>query len=336
MSGASNAVRLRQYLLALSPQARALLHQQLDGAAGGEAAVILDELRRLDAAELSGPARLLFQPLEAFLVEDDSDRPFRLTRSSLPHLWRWVAQDLLREDAAAYADAAGDALAAGEAARAANLARDFQDRIAAAIRAAFAESDDELLPRRLLAQLGTRRAADEIATLRWALRGRDALAALSARLPAAIDDLPPHSIPVVTMLVENAARPRDVFAYALLTVMRRMAAPWQIVRLAVHAAGSSSAARAADTPYGIAFDILLADLDHQIARLRAALAAADNATSIALIRAIDAVVQGLSAELAIPGGSTLGRRLAALTAEAEAMTRAALAGAADAPAAISA
>ena len=336
MSRASNAVRLRQYLLALSPQARALLHRQLDGAATGEAAVILDELRRLEAAELSGPARLFFQPLDAFLVDDDADRPFRLARSSLPQLWRWIAQDLVRDEAAAYADAAGDVLAAGDVARAERLARDFQDRVAAAIRTAFADSEDQLLPRRLLAQLGTPRAADEIAVLRWALRGRDALAALSARLPAAIDDLPPQSIPVVTMLVENAARPRDVFAYALLTVMRRMAAPWRIVRLAVHAAGSSSAARAADTPYGVVLDILLADLDHHLAQLGAALAAADGATAITLIRSIDAVVRGLDAELAIPAGSTLGRRLAALTAEARDMTRNALAGAGADPVALSA
>ena len=336
MSGASNAVRLRQYLLALSPQARKLLRQRLEGAAGGEAAIILDELRRLEPAELSPPVRLFFQPLEAFIVDDVMDRPFRLARSSLPQLWRWVAHDLLRDEARAFSDASGDAFAAGDLARAARLARDLQDRVAAVIRAAFAEADDQLLPRRLLAQLGTPRAADEVAILRRAFRGRDALAALSGRLPATIDNLPPQSIPVLTMLIENAAHPRDVFVYALLTVMRRMAAPWQIVRLAVHAAGSNGAARVADTSYGVVLDILLADLDCQIAQLGAALAGCDRATAVALIRAIEATVQGLRAELAIPVGSTLGRRLTALAAEAGAVTRAALAGAAADPVALSA
>ena len=225
MSGASNAVRLRQYLLALSPQARMELRQQLARAASSEAAVILDELCRLEPFDLDAPARLFFQPLEPFIVDDVMERPFRLPRSSLPQLWRWVARDLLRDEASEFSDATDDALAAGDVARAEGLARDFQDRVAAVIRASFAESDDQLLPRRLLAQLGTPRAADEIATLRWALRGRDALSALSARLPATIDDLPPQSIPVLTMLIENAARPRDVFVYALLVLMRRMAAP---------------------------------------------------------------------------------------------------------------
>lgn len=336
MSGAINAVRLRQYLLALSPPARALLREQFERATSSEAAVILEELRRLDPADLSAAARLFFQPLESFLVDDVVEPPFRLARSSLPRLWHWVAHDLLPDEAAEFSDAAGDALAAGDVARADRLARDFQDSVAAAIRAAFAGSDDQLLPRRLLAQLGTPRAADEIATLRWALRGRDALAGLSARLPATIDDLPPQSIPVLTILIENAARPRDVFVYALLTLMRRMAAPWQIVRLAVHAAGSNGAARVAVTPYGVVLDILLADLDCQIARLGAALADSDAEAAIPLIRAIDAGVQGLRGELTIPVGSTLARRLAAVSAEAEAVTRGALTSAGSGPVALSA
>ncbi len=336
MSDASNAVRLQQYLVALSPQARTLLRQQLERASGAEVAVILAELQRLDGPDLTAPAHLFFQPVEPFIVDDLIDRPYRLARSSLPQLWRWVVRDLLRAEAGEFCDAAEDSFAAGDIARAEHLARDFQDRVAAVIRAAFAETEDQLLPRRLLAQLGTPRAADEIATLRWALRGRDALAALSARLPATIDDLPPQSIPVLTMLIENAARPRDVFVYALLTLMRRMAAPWQIVRLAVQAAGSNSAARVADTPYGVVLDILLSDLDGQIAQLGAALAGGDGATAIIAIRAIDAAVQGLRGELAIPVGSTLGRRLSALTAEAAAVTRTALAGTADGPVALSA
>ena len=325
MSDARNAVRLRQYLLTLSPEARSRLRHQLERAGGADAATVLDELRRIQPPELSGPARLFFQPLEPFVVEEAGERPFRLDRACLPQLWHWLAHDVLRDEAGEFSAAAGDALAAGDVARAERLTRDFQDRAVAFIRAAFSESDDQLLPRRLLAQLGRLRAADEIATLRWVLRGRDTLAALSARLPATIDDLPPQSIPVLTMLVENAAQPRELFVYALLTVMRRLAAPWQIVRLAVHVAGSSSAARVAETPYAVALDILLADLDCQVGELGAALAGTDGATGIRLIKAIDGAVQGLRRELAIPVGSTLGRRLAAITAEAGAVTRGALA-----------
>jgi hypothetical protein len=171
--------------------------------------------------------------------------------------------------------------------------------------------------------IGTPHAADEVAALRWTLRGRDGLAALGARLPAAIDDLPRSQIAAGMALIENAARPRDVFLYALLTVMARLGAPWQAVRFAAHAASSNSAARIAATPYGLVVDILLADIERQIAALGAALEA-DGAAAVALIRSIDATIRGLRAEIVIPVGSTLGRQLSALDAEAAALARAAL------------
>lgn len=161
--------------------------------------------------------------------------------------------------------------------------------------------------------------------MRWALRGRDTLAALAARLPATIHHLPQNQIAACVALIENAARPRDVFLCALITVMHRLAAPWQIVRLAVHAAGSDIAARIAATPYGVAVDVLLADVEWQIAALTAALADCHGAAAVALIRSIDATIQGLRGEIVIPVASTLGRRLDALGAEAAAVARSAIA-----------
>ena len=105
--------------------------------------------------------------------------------------------------------------------------------------------------------------------------------------------------------------------------MARLGAPWQAVRFAAHAASSNSAARIAATPYGLVVDILLADIERQIAALGAALEA-DGAAAVALIRSIDATIRGLRAEIVIPVGSTLGRQLSALDAEAAALARAAL------------
>ena len=48
------------------------------------------------------------------------------------------------------------------------------------------------------------------------------------------------------------------------------------------------------------------------------------ARAAALIRSIDATIRGLRAEIVIPVGSTLGRQLSALDAEAAALARAAL------------
>jgi len=62
------------------------------------------------------------------------------------------------------------------------LTRVFQDRVVAAIEASFtAAAEDEKIRRRMLQQLGTPRAAEELVAFKCALKGRDVLASLSAR-----------------------------------------------------------------------------------------------------------------------------------------------------------
>ena len=324
-----NALRLRAYLLTLTPQARRDLRQAMDcAAAAGDASrpqVALAELRRLADDADGAAARLFFRPLAPFLIDDAAGMPpGRVARSSLLALWAFVRHDLVPEEAAAFTQAATEALAAGAVLHADRLANDFQDRVVAALRAAMAHAEDDLGRRRLAMCIGTPQAADELAALRWTLRGRDGLAALAGRLPAAIDHLPHSQLAAGMALIEEAARPRDVFLYALLTVMARLTAPWQMVRLAAHAAASTSAARLAETPYGIVIDILLADIERQIAALGAALGEGDGAAAVALMRSIDATIRGLRAEIVVPVGSTLGRRLSALDAEAATLARAAL------------
>ncbi|HXD46572.1 MAG TPA: hypothetical protein VN655_15705 [Pseudolabrys sp.] len=329
MSGVDDhALRLRAYLLRLAPQARRRLRGALErGIAqpGFDPAAALVELRRLSDDAEGAAARLFFAPLEPFLVEDEPARrhPGRIARASLAALWAWIGDDLLPHAVAAFTQAANEALEVGAAAHAQRLAREFQDSVAAALRDVFA---DEVPARRaLLARIGTPRAEEEAATLRWALRGRDTLAAFGERLPARIDHLPQSHIPACIALIEGAARPRDVFACALVVFMARLAAPWQVVRLAAHAAGSNGAARVAATPYGMAVDILIAEIERQIDALAAAVTAGEGAIAVGLIRAVDAAIAGVRTEIAIPVGSTLGRRLSALAAEATAVARTALA-----------
>ena len=42
-----------------------------------------------------------------------------------------------------------------------------------------------------------------------------------------------------------------LFVYALVMTMSRLAAPWQLIRLATRAAGSDNASRIAETPYAV-------------------------------------------------------------------------------------
>lgn len=327
MAGAETTVeRLRQFLRELSPGARSLLIGELERAVlrGEEvtgADLVLQELRRImreqreGALRIEDTARLLFKPLEPFLVDDRGDHkhPGRVARSSLEALWNWILRDLLPNDANDLAADVGEAMLAGDQSRTERLARIFQDRVAAAIEAkCSAGGDDEKIRRRILQQIGTPRAGEELIALKCALKGRDVLASLSARLPLQIGNLANDQLDECKTLIESAAaRDGELFLYALLTVMNRMTAPWQLIRLGVKAAGSDTAARVAETHYGVAVNIVLAELERMVAELRADLRSGQGIAVGALLKTIHDSARGLRTELALPVDSTWGRTLAA-------------------------
>jgi hypothetical protein len=326
MAGAETTVeRLRQFLRELSPAARSLLIGELercvlrgDDVAGAN--LVLQELRRIvreqrdGAPRIDNSARLLFKPLEPFLVDDrgDHSHPGRVARSSLEALWNWVRRDLLPKDAISMADEVGEAMLAGDQARTERLTRAFQDRVAAAIEANFSASEDGNTRRRILHQIGTPRAEEELAALKCALKGRDVLASLSARLPLQIGNLANAQLDECKSLIEAAAaRDGELFLYALLTVMNRMTAPWQLIRLGVRAAGSDTAARVSETHYGVAVNIVLAELERMVAELREDLRSGQGIAVGALLKTIHDSARGLRTELELPVDSTWGRTLVA-------------------------
>ena len=327
MAGAETTVeRLRQFLRELSPGACSLLTSELERSVlrGEEvtgADLVLQELRRIlreqrdGALRIEDSAQLLFKPLEPFLVDDRGDHkhPGRVARSSLEALWNWIQRDLLPNDANDLAADVSEAMLAGDRPRTERLARIFQDRVAAAIEATFsAAEDDEKLRRRTLQQIGTPRAGEELAALKCALKGRDVLASLSARLPLQIGNLANDQLEECKTLIESAAaRDGELFLYALLTVMNRMTAPWQLIRLGVKAAGSDTAARVAETHYGVAVNIVLAELERMVAELRDDLRCGQGIAVGALLKTIYDSARGLRTELALPVDSTWGRALAA-------------------------
>jgi hypothetical protein len=295
MAGVETTVeRLRKFLRELSPGARSLLVGELersvlrgDAVAGGD--LVLQELRRImreqrdETARLDESAQLLFKPLELFLVDDRGDHKHlgRVARTSLEALWSWVQRDLLPDDAESLAADVSEAMLAGDRAKTERLTRVFQDRVAAAIEASFSiAAEDGKVRRRILQQIGTPRAGDELAALKCALDSA-------------------------------AARDGELLLYALLTVMNRMTAPWQLIRLGVKAAGSDTAARVAETNYGEAVNIVLAELERMVAELRNDLRSGQGIAVGSLLKTIHDSARGLRTELALPVDSTWGRALAA-------------------------
>lgn len=341
MAGAETTIeRLRHYLSQLKPQARSLLIGELERsvlrgeeAAGADPALqelLLGELRRIVRSERTptprtgDAARLFFKPLEPFLVDDRADHKHqgRIARGSIETLWTWIRRDLMREEAAQFSDAVGHILRAGDGPQAEHLARDFQDRAAATIDAALAAASDEKTHRRLLAQIGTPRASEDAMTLKSVLQGRDVLATFAAHLPLRIGNLAGERLDECKALVDGlAAREPSLMPYGLLVVMNRLAAPWQLIRLGVKAAGTDIAARIAETPYGVTVPTVLAELDRMIGELRDDLRGGQGVAVGALLKAVHDAARGLRTEIDLPADSTWGRALAAQRAQVSGLVR---------------
>ena len=322
--------KLRAYLRELKPEARALLLGELergalraDAVPGGNA--LLEELRRdlrnaskaqqaVDERDrANAPARMFFTPFEPFLVDDSPDRAHRgrVPRASLEPIWQWICRDLMSSAAAAYSDQITRLLVTNDRAMSERLARAFQDQVGERIREALAVAQDDLKARqKLAAQIGTPRAVDDLRELLGILRARDALGVFASRLPAQIKNLADDQLDNVKALLDSpVGGHRDVFVYALILVMSRLAAPWQLVRLAIKAAESDVATKVAGTTYAVAVSIVLGEMERVVGKLR------DNVkrgrfTAIGeLLKDIHDAARTLRTEMDLSGDSPWARQL---------------------------
>jgi hypothetical protein len=108
-----------------------------------------------------------------------------------------------------------------------------------------------------------------------------------------------------------AAQDHDLLLYALLMVMNRLAAPWQLIRFGIEAANSNNAVRVAETDYSVSVNIVLAELQKLVGELRRRLSNSGGVAVSPLLKTIHGSVRGLGSELTIPVNSSWGRTLSA-------------------------
>lgn len=323
--GGTTVEHLQQFLRDLTPAERARLigcleRSLLQGGSvpGGE--MVLRELRRVIAAgerpaRLGNPSRLFFASLEPFLVDDVQTQahPGRIARAALSPIWRWISEDLMPAEAKAYSDAANAALLAHDQSAAQTCARDFQILFASRLRAALAAlPDDERARWRWFAKISTPRAAEDMEVLLQVYGAHDRLQQLATRLPEHIEHLSDSTLHSVRAAVDTAVKGRPgLFPFALLVVMSRLSVPWQIVRLAVDAARSDAAARVAETPYAVAVDITLCEMERLTRALRDELRGGRAVSVTALLKEMHDTARGLRTELALPVESAWGKQYGA-------------------------
>jgi hypothetical protein len=333
-SDGQSVERLRDYLRTLKPEARAMLVTELergmlrgDEAAGNE--FVLQELRRTIRAagqavlRIGDAARLFFAPLEPFLIDDGADhkRVGRLARVSLEPIWEWICRDLMPAEAKALCDDINRALVADDGAKAELLTRALHERAIQRIKETIdaAAGADEKMRRRLVVQVGTPRAFEDVDSLLRILVLRDVLGDLARRLPKHLRTFEREQIDQVKALVEAAAaqkspdlaaRKTDIFVCGLVLVNGRLALPWQLIRLATRAAESDDAARVAETPFADAVAIVLCEIECMVSELRVELKARRPVTS--LLKGIHDAARGLRTEMDLSADSPWSRQLAAI------------------------
>jgi hypothetical protein len=318
--------RLREYLAQLPPQSQALLMREFERAIerGEDATVatfVLEQLRKIvrgaedeeTRPRTEDPARLLFRPLEPFLVESNFPlRPGQIRRAALLPIWQWLVREGAPEQAQEFEAAlagAGDTTSDREPG-----IRKFQVAAADAICkiAALTPGDD----RRALARVGPPDVVESMLSIGSVLQAREAVDALSGRLPNFLRTFGDSQIAsVTTVLNVPSLQTPQMLPFALSLVMQRLTAPWQIIRLAIKMAASDDEIRVAATPYGVAVTIALHDLSFLVAKLRTDIKRGQFENVAEYLKVLHDGVRGLRTELDLRNDSSWGRQLTSIRAD---------------------
>ena len=321
--------RLRDYLAQLPPQAQALLMREFERAIerGEDTAVatlVLEQLRKVVRGteedeearpRTDDPARLLFRPIEPFLVE--SNFPLRLgqiRRTSLPPIWQWLARDGAPDQTRTFEALLAGIRQSGSAAGLESGTRRFQMAVAEAIlNVATVAADDR---QRTLSRVGTPNVVEDLLAIGAVLRAREAMDTLGGRLPSQLRAFTDSQIVSVTeaLNVPSLQTPQ-VLPFALSLIMQRLVAPWQIIRLAIKMAASDDELRVAATPFGVAVTLALHDLSFLAACLRTDIRRGRFDDVGEQLKILHDGVRGLRTELDLRNDSTWGKQLTSIRAD---------------------
>jgi hypothetical protein len=286
------------------------------------ATFVLQELRKVarvggdtDTARTEQGSRLFFRALEPFLVDRGNGpaAPGQIRRSSLLPVWTWLGRDLFPDETAAFEQELLNLESEGKKSSAEALIRRFQIKVADSILAIINARSDDGERQRMLHRVGSPTAVDDLPALAAALKCREALEGLQARLPTYARNLVDDQFHIVRNALDTPSlQTPQVLSLALALTMRRLSAPWQIIRLATAAAGSDEAARIASTPYAIAVTMAINDVSSIVEELRKDMARARfNNVSNDLKLLYDAV-RGLRTELDFRSDPGWGKQLATI------------------------
>jgi hypothetical protein len=319
--------RLRNYLAQLPPQSQALLMREFERAIerGGDTVVatfVLEQLRKVVRGteeearpRTDDPARLLFRPLEPFLIEGSFPaRRGQIHRASLLPIWQWLNRDGAPEQVREFEAALARMRETGTSTDLEAATGKFQLAAAGAITriATAAPGGDH---QRALARVGPADVIEDLVPIGSVLGAHEALDILNARLPGSLRTFSDSQIASVTAALDiPALQTLQILPFALSLIMQRLTAPWQIIRLAIKMAASDDEFRVAATPYGIAVTMALHDLSCLAASLRADIRRGQFDYVAEHLKTLHDGVRGLRTELDLRNDSAWGKQLMSIRA----------------------
>jgi hypothetical protein len=318
--------RLRDYLGQLPPQSQALLMREFERAIerGEDTTVanfVLEQLRKIVRGtdgearpRTDDPARLLFRPLEPFLVESNFPlRPGQVRRASLLPVWQWLVRDGAPEQARELEAAL---LRTQENGTTSGIEPAIRKMQLAAADAIFKTAGPGADKQRSLARVGPPAVMEDLLPIGSVLQAREALDSLNGRLPSFLRVFADSQIASIgAVLNVPSLQTPQLLPFALSLIMQRLSAPWQIIRLAIKMAASDDEIRVAATPYGIAVTLALHDLSFLAASLRADIRRGHFDSVAEQLKVLHDGVRGLRTELDLRNDSTWGRQLTSIRAD---------------------
>ena len=278
--------RIQGYLRQLTPQERSRLLLELERLQQcGQPITGVDEIVQALRTEFRGsgqavervgnPARFFFEPLQAVLVDWSPERANRgqISRGSLAVIWEWINQFLLPTMAREYAKKAEHLNASNDVRGAQRAAAEFQVKVVKSLENMLASNDATAQARANLARYTSSPATiDDLVKMITVLRNHEALAAFIAGLPERIKAFDGEVLDKTRKQLDVIRKKHtEALPFALAILMRRLKAPWQLMRLATKLSASKDVADVAATPYALAVDMVLDQIDDRRAALCQAL-----------------------------------------------------------------
>ena len=311
---------LKQYLAQFAPQVRGRLLAELERLHGlGETTPSTEELIASLRAEfrepgqgperIGEPERMFFQPLEEVLIDGAPERTNsgQIARGSLGPIWSLLKTELLITMAREYVTNVSQVMANPKQAE--KLATAFQKKALGYLEGTMRSTEGGTMVRSALRMYtGSPAIFDDLVKMFTVFRAADALGAFARALPPKIGKLEGKALAdVVKRLNTLKGAHADAVPFALTIVARRLAAPWQLLRLATKAVESKAPAAIAATPYALVVSMVLDQIDEK--RPLLAVALRDNRVIVAkaILKEIYAIETALKAQIELGNSDWNGR-----------------------------